>query len=219
MEYLFNDSDVQNDVTYTYHIQAVTIFGSGELTGPFTATPDGTPPFLGILNPLDGAIFNIDSITVEWDARDTIIGSGLKFVTFTMDGGSPQDVTDLSNLELINLTGGEHEITIDAMDNVGNGISVSTSFTVDLDDPLVEISTPLNGSLINTRSFMINWNGSDQTTAVSNYSVRIDNGPWMEVGNQYYHGPIGFIRGILSAEHNGHRYGWKFQYIFDINFH
>ncbi len=178
----YNDTDVENDVTYTYRIQAETAFGKGEITGPFTATPDGTPPSVTIINPAKGTVINESSIIIEWEARDTIIGSGLKSVFLTLDGNEPQDVTGLDTLNIENLTSGEHRIFIEAFDNVGNLFSVSRSFIVDLDDPFVSIEAPLNGSLLNTESLMIEWNGSDKTSGIRNYTIKTDNGPWVDVG-------------------------------------
>jgi parallel beta-helix repeat protein len=178
----YNDTDVENDVTYTYRIQAETAFGKGEITGPFTATPDGTPPSLAIIYPGNRTVINESSIMIEWEAGDAIIGSGLKYVLITLDGGEPLDVTGSDTLKMENLTGGEHTIFIEASDIVGNHISLSRSFIVDLDDPSVSIEAPLNGSLLNTESLMIVWNGSDRTSGIRNYTIKTDNGPWVDVG-------------------------------------
>lgn len=178
----YNDTDVENDVTYTYRLQAETVFGKGEMTGPFTATPDGTPPSVTIINPANGTVINESSIIIEWEARDTIIGSGLKSVFLTLDGNEPLDVTESDTLNIENLTSGEHRIFLEAFDNVGNLFSVSRSFIVDLDDPSVSIEAPLNGSLLNTESLVIVWNGSDKTSGIGNYTIKTDNGPWVDVG-------------------------------------
>ncbi|MFB0561062.1 MAG: Ig-like domain-containing protein, partial [Candidatus Lokiarchaeia archaeon] len=69
-----------------------------------------------------------------------------------------------------------------AFDLAGYNNTDSVSFTVDTTPPTVDITSPSDGAILPTVNVTVSWTGSDATTSIDYYEVRIDGGVWTEVG-------------------------------------
>jgi hypothetical protein len=68
-----------------------------------------------------------------------------------------------------------------------NGIEESpheilTGIRLDKSPPTLSITSPLNGSQIGSSTVTVSWTGSDETSGISRYEVRVDRGSWTNVG-------------------------------------
>lgn len=179
--HIFRDFSMLDDIPYTYYIQARTGLGTGEMTGPLTAASDGTPPIVNITSPISGMVTNETSVIVVWESSDPFSGSGIATASVALDGGVKLEVEPVGSLDLVGLTAGNHTVEIEVVDNVGNPVQASTTFTVDLDLPEIEIILPVNGTIFNKDSVNVQWNGTDNTSMIRNHSIRLDGGKWVEV--------------------------------------
>ncbi len=80
------------------------------------------------------------------------------------------------------LADGEHEVRVTLVDQGGNTNSTSWMFTVDAILSSLEITSPSNGAVLSNSDVTISWSGSDSTSGIDHYEVRIDNGSWINAG-------------------------------------
>ncbi|WP_244224536.1 adventurous gliding motility protein AgmC [Corallococcus sicarius] len=136
----------------TYTVTAVSVDGAGNTSTPATSTftVDLTAPTVAITTPANGSTIGTDTVTV------TGTSTGATSVTLTYNGTNygpiPVDGAGNWNYTLpVSLTDGTYTVTAVSTDAAGNtSTSASTTFTVDLTAPTVGITTPGNGSTINT---------------------------------------------------------------------
>jgi len=143
-----------------------------------TTATDTDVPVVAITSPADGDLINDTSVTVTWEGSDN--GSGINHYEIRVDNGSWVDVGTEVTYTLANLSDGDHTITVRAVDNSSNEATDSVSITVDATAPIVAIISPADNLLMNTSSVTVTWSGTDETTGIDRYEVRLDNGSWVD---------------------------------------
>lgn len=169
----FNDTDVENGVTYYYKVSAETNLGESELSPEIEALPLGTPglPFDLILTPGDG------SVTIGWSAP--LVNGGadiLKYTIYKAVGeGDFQVLTEPIGT------------TIEYVDeDVGNGLTykyyISASNSIGESAPSEILSTtpvgipgaPKNiNAAVSDGGILVSWEAPDETggSAITKYEV------------------------------------------------
>lgn len=97
----------------------------------FEILEDSSPPNLEIIEPMDGKTFEMDeelNVTIEWTGSDD--HSGLDYFEINIDEGRWIEVGDSTNHTLEDLEEGEYEVTVRAVDRVGNIATESIEFEV-----------------------------------------------------------------------------------------
>ncbi|WP_255442010.1 Ig-like domain-containing protein [Corallococcus sp. Z5C101001] len=136
----------------SYTVTAVSMNGAGtnSATASSTFTVDLTPPTVAITTPGDGSTIGTDTVTI------TGTSTGATSVTVTYNGTTygPIPVDGSGNWSYtlpVSLTDGTYTVTATATDAAGNTSTTDdTTFTVDLTDPEVGITTPANGATLGT---------------------------------------------------------------------
>ncbi|WP_233595405.1 Ig-like domain-containing protein [Corallococcus sp. CA031C] len=149
-----------------YTVTAVSTDAAGNDSTPATSNfdVDLTGPQVAISTPANGTSVGTDTVTV------TGTSSGATSVTLTFDGASHGPITvDASGNWSYTLPGplaeDTYTVTAVAVDSVGNTSSTATStFTVDLTDPTVAISTPADGSTIGTDTVTVTGTSTGATS-------------------------------------------------------
>jgi hypothetical protein len=59
---------------------------------------------------------------------------------------------------------------------------ILTGIRLDKSPPNVSMTSPLNGSQIGSSTLTASWTSSDETSGIGRYEVRLDRGPWTNVG-------------------------------------
>lgn len=179
-ELSFNDTSVENGDQYFYFIKAINLFGIGNPSLEVNAWTDGTAPTLFISKPMGDAFINKNFTMIEWVSTDNIIG--ISHYTLTLDGEVLEDDLKETTYDLMDLQNGEHTVWISAFDRYYNVRSLSINFTIDVELPQVNITSPSEGSIINTTWVEFNWSGTDEFSGIQMYETRIDSGEWMYMG-------------------------------------
>lgn len=170
----YNDTDVVNGGVYTYHISARTSLGESTPTKDVIFVPDGIPPILGIIEPVNGTYLNSSSITVRWNAEDP--ETGLRDVYLRMDDGIWFSVLEDDCFNFTLLADGAHVIYLRAEDRTGNDIEISSQFYVDTTPPVINISSSDGKDFTNGKGFKIEWNCTDLLSGMDHCLFSIDNG-------------------------------------------
>jgi len=85
-----------------------------------------------------------------------------------------------------------------AKDRVGNIASQKVKFTVDASPPLVSIASPAKDETIRSANFTASWTGSDATSGLALFEIRLDGGNWLKTGT----GLIYNFNGIADGNHS-----------------
>ncbi|WP_434299375.1 adventurous gliding motility protein AgmC [Corallococcus exiguus] len=134
----------------SYTVTAVSTNGAGtnSATATSTFTVDLTPPTVAISTPVDGSTVNTPNVTV------TGTSTGATSVTLTYNGTDygPIPVDGSGNWSYplpVTLPEGPITVTATATDAAGNTSTPDDiTFTVDLTDPEVEITAPVDGTTV-----------------------------------------------------------------------
>ena len=167
------DNDVDNSRTYVFRLSAVNVYGEGAKSAGVQATPDNEAPEVTVLDPSEGAMVNTSDLRVEWTGSDNVL---ISYYDHRLDGSNWTDVGMTDNTSLTDLDEGLHEFEVrahDTMDNTGNA---TVHFTVDLVPPVVTISSPADGSVLDTNFVHIEWEGADEVSGIAGYSTSLDGG-------------------------------------------
>ena len=138
----------------------------------------GVPPAISIDAPLEGSYNNTGSVTVKWTASDAIYG--IAKIEISTDGTTWTDVTGTTS-DVLALSDGSHTVYVRATNNADGVNTVSVTFTVDKVKPVLNIVTPVSGSLYNTTALNITWTAGDSGSGLNNFWVSIDGGVWTDV--------------------------------------
>lgn len=121
----------------------------------------------------EGALLQGD-ITVNPTATDS--GIGLDSLSATLDG---KDITLPLTTSSTTLPAGNHELTVIAVDKLGNSATVTTHFTTPVEDPTVATFTPGDGARVEAGDVVLSAHvddeAGDQVTAKFYEGDRVDN--------------------------------------------
>ncbi len=173
----YTDKTVWNDHTYYYKVtclgklQGYDWVGEG-FRGPIlNETPNGKASEITFLFPVHGMVYGVEDILVTWTVVDD--QDRLESVEISVNGLDWQPYYNNSFL-MKGLTNGTYSFGIKARDEAGNTAEKFISFTIDMDDPIVEILNPLPGSYITETPFKIEWRIFDPTTEIMGMSLIVD---------------------------------------------
>ncbi len=141
---------------------------------------DNDNPSIQITSPQDGSILNIDTVNITWTGSDA--NSGIDHYEIRIDSSSWKDVGTATSYQFTGLNDGSHTVDVKAVDKAGNEMIDSVSFVVDTGAPTVEITSPTTGSIYNTSDISVSWSGSDTTSGIDHYEIKLDSNSWINVG-------------------------------------
>ncbi|WP_244981472.1 adventurous gliding motility protein AgmC [Corallococcus exercitus] len=183
-------------------VTAVSTDAAGNESTPATSTftVDLTVPTVAITTPANGTSVNTDTVTVTGTTTNATS------VTLTFDGASYGPISvDASGNWSFTLPGPltEDTYTVTAVSTNGAGTNSATAtstFTVDLTPPTVAISTPANGSTINTPDVTVTGTSTGATSVTLTYNGT-DYGPIPVdgAGNWSYQLPVSLPEGSITV--------------------
>jgi hypothetical protein len=164
------------DGTHTVYVRVTDMVGLvGEDNATFTI--DSVKPTVSITSPGNGTLLNISSVTVAWTGSDAL--SGIDRYEVRVDGGDWMSVSGSSRT--LSLDDGTHAITVRAFDRAGNHQDAAVSITVDTIAPMVAITAPADGTLLNATDVLVTWNVTE-SGGVSAVHISVDGGAWQSLG-------------------------------------
>ncbi len=137
-------------------------------------TVDTAPPLLRILSPREGEVVPSPEVTVSWAAEDA--HGRIKDLTYRYDSDRSVVLGPAVISKDQVAANGRHTVNLDCSDMAGNTASVAVNFTVDLEDPILIVLHPSDGSYLNTSSVLCTWYTVDSATNVTS-RARMDLGP------------------------------------------
>jgi hypothetical protein len=170
----------------TYYIKAMAIDDGGAISAwsssltVVISAPDTTKPSVSISSPAQNQWVTSSSVNVEWSGSDD--ESGIDYYEVRLDSGSWINTGTSTSYTFNNVDDGAHTATVGAYDKAGNDQEDTVSFGVDITKPSVSMSSPSSGTTITSSSVTASWSGSDATSGVDYYEVRLDGGSYVNVG-------------------------------------
>jgi len=175
----WKDETVENGLAYSYYLVTDSDAGRTDRSATSSAVPDNVPPEVNFTSPSNNSIFGSDLVALSWVGSDD--NSGIDFYRLKLDETVTLNVGNVETYELLEIPDGEHTLVLTAFDAAGNSAFDTLTFTTDSKGPLLGFISPVNGSYVNSSDLKITWNGSDETTGIKDYSIRIDGGTWNTV--------------------------------------
>lgn len=187
-----NWNDIGQDTSYTFslsegnHTVEVRVFdNAGEYESKeINFTVDTTDPAVSISSPENYTKISNSSVTVSWSGRDEV--TSIDNYSLRLDKGDWMYI-GLQTSHTFTLSDGSHRADIKAADEAGNAYKTGVNFTVDTTSPIVTIQNPLANTIRNETDIPVEWSGSDNTTAIDHYELKIDDGDWVEKSNLTTH--------------------------------
>ena len=168
-------ADVAFSGDQTVYVQAWDLAGNGQnYTVHFTI--DTVTPYLSIIAPVEGHMFNVSWLDLLWSAGDNI--SGIDHYQVRVDGDAWSGPLTLSAYNVTGLVDGHHLIWVRATDKAGNVFETSVGVIIDTVKPTVTITSLASGHYSSSTSNVIAWNGGDVGVGVQGSRYRVDNGTW-----------------------------------------
>lgn len=145
---------------------------------------DSSSPDIQFKNLIEDSIIENRTVKINWSGKDNL--SDIDNYEINIDNNGWTDV-GLDTIKNVTLNEGEHYIKIRAFDSVRNNKTDEVNITVDTSKPNIDIYNPLNNSYFSINKILIRWEGNDEGTGIEHYEIKIDDGPWFDLGrDQYY---------------------------------
>ena len=162
-----------DDGTWYLHVVATDSVGNtGTTAAHYRINIDQTAPSVAIETPSDFHNSSADSLDLAWSAIDTCSGCVKSKVWVDNSSAVIYDGSALS-IELTALSEGSHTINVTVFDAAGNLASAEIEVQVDLTNPIVSITNPLEGALT-WSDFVVTWLASDEGSGYQKAEIWVD---------------------------------------------
>ncbi len=164
-------------------VRAYDIAGNQETTG-ITFTVDTTAPELDIISPEQNKIYDKESITATWSGNDET--SGIVSYEVRLNQGDWIEV-DGTEYVIENLEDDHYILKVRGTDEAGYSSVEEIGFTVDTTSPVLSIDTPESNQIYDKDTILVRWSGTDDTSGISYYQVKLGEDDWIDVGKETEH--------------------------------
>ena len=166
------------------HYKSIDKTGNQETTKTATIKIDKTPPTGTII--INGGDAYTISTSVTLTLTSTDDASGVREVRFSNDGvwdDEPWEVPAATKDWALLSGDGIKTVYVQYVDNAGLvSQSYSATITLDTTSPAIIITSPSPGYEIKSSTITVTWAGSDGTSSVSHYEIKLDDYSWINVG-------------------------------------
>jgi hypothetical protein len=94
------------------------------------------------------------------------------------------DVEMNTSYPVLNLTEGLNIFYLRSFDALLNNATDILEIMIDHSAPEVQILSPENGTITSQQMIVVDWGGADIITGISGYMVKVDDGQWIDAGNE-----------------------------------
>jgi len=165
--------------THTVTVSAYDVAGN-IATATVSFGVDSAIPLLAFTAPAQGAWLSASVVTATWQGTDSL--SGLDHFETAIDGGPFSNAGTATSKQFTGLADGPHTLAVLAYDVAGNVATANVGFSVDTTSPTLTLTTPTEGSWVNTSAVVVTWQGSDGLSGLDHYEAMIDGGSWSTTG-------------------------------------
>jgi hypothetical protein len=161
------------NLLYSIPVALATIFLPG--CEPDPLIKDVTPPKISMYSPLEGKVYKTNTVPLEY----SIFEENFKDAWYSIDNGAKVSL-DKSGTKNIDLTDGDHKLTIGAEDLSNNYSEDKVNFSVnkeviippkDTIPPKVDIISPLEKTVYNTNDVSLSWNVDEENFKNAWYTI------------------------------------------------
>jgi hypothetical protein len=173
-------------VPNTLGAELVEVNPKGEVVRTYTF-----PYGWGIYRVTEIGLQTITDYDGRWRARDFNINlsainaiGGLADTHYKINNG-PTKTVSIDGQPHITAEGDNNTLEYWSVDKGGIEESpheILTGIRLDKTPPNLSMTSPLNGSQIGSSTLTVSWTGSDETSGISGYEVKLDRGSWTNVG-------------------------------------
>lgn len=194
--------------TTFYDTQGGVIGVAQGYTSPSTIAPDNTQSFeLELSHKINNfSNYNLAAESVEYDSIEAgitidfgatytmsasvtliLLSSGLRSsiaqMRFSNDNITFLDWELYAAFKMWTLEGGDGAKTVYAqfMTDLGSVSYYYDTIVLDTTAPEITITLPNNGSRIESPTLTVTWTGFDATSGIDSYSIKLDNGSWIDI--------------------------------------
>ena len=189
------------DGTKTVYYQIKDNAGLVSITYSDTIVLDTNPP-TGSITIAEGLVYtNSTSVTLTLSADDAT--SGVAQMCFSHDNATwtPWETYSTSKTWTLTTGDGIKTVYVQFIDNAGLvSQSYSGTITLDTNPPAIVITSPSFGYEIKSSTITVTWTGSDGTSGISYYKIRLDDYSWIDVGTNTTHTFTGLDDGSHTIE-------------------
>ncbi len=180
--------DVGTDLTYSFtaipqgsHTITVRATDNAGLTASDAVeiVVDTSAPVVVIGSPEEGAALDSSSVSVTWTITEA--QSDVATVEIRIDDGDWEDADTSVSHVFTGVSDGSHTISVKVTNTAELNGTDSVTVRVDTTDPVVSITEPLADDEFGESSVDIAWTGSDGGSGIAGYSIRVDEGSWVNV--------------------------------------
>ncbi|MGA1866788.1 MAG: Ig-like domain-containing protein, partial [Thermoplasmatota archaeon] len=150
-------------------------------------------PELAIQTPEDGVYYRNGDIKVIWNGSDN--GTGLEGYWFRMNDWNWTSMGMRNDRSLWGLPDGHYTIQIKAVDRARNSRTETVGFVIDGTSPNLRILSPVDGSFISNSPVTVRWNGTDDTSGLDHYEIKLEGDQWRDVGDDITFTMVNLIEG------------------------
>ena len=136
---------------------------------------DITPPQINLVSPAEGMIVNTPTLNLTGYFTE----QNPQYVTVVINGGAPQALTlvGTSFSGIVALNPGQNTLLFEAKDKAGNASTVTRNVFLDLDQPIVTITSPASGAQLSGLATVI-VDAADILSGIANVSLLVDGHPY-----------------------------------------
>lgn len=143
---------------------------------PLMDTGESAPPMVTINEPMEGEFLPAGNITLKWSAQ--FDQTELDHFEIRINDGNWTDVGVNSTINITDAVSGNNTASVKAFDNETFG-EANVSFFIDDVAPMIEITSPIDSSLLNTSAVNVTWNIIEEGSGIGMIRIRLDEGPWI----------------------------------------
>jgi 2',3'-cyclic-nucleotide 2'-phosphodiesterase (5'-nucleotidase family) len=139
------------------------------IEGRLNFIADTAAPVITINAPIADIYGSLDSLTIDFTVVDT--PAGVKSVVADLDGTI---VTDGQVIDLTALSQGDHTLTVNAVDKLGQASTKSVTFTYDSIGPVITIIVPKAVTYGHPEKLTLNFDAADTPAGVDTFAAKLD---------------------------------------------
>ncbi|MCK5184478.1 MAG: hypothetical protein KAQ95_09240, partial [Candidatus Heimdallarchaeota archaeon] len=160
------------DESYQFEIEAFDLLGNSR-SALLTITKDSVEPNVTILSHQTGDILTDTSLNLNWDSYDNFYGSGIHHTEVSINQITKYSGTDVSTSILLDEEG-RTDVLLTTFDKAGNSKSAYVSLILDVSDPRINITNPIDGYTTGFDYILLNWKSSDLGSGIQEYQIFVN---------------------------------------------
>ncbi|MBY8993039.1 MAG: hypothetical protein KGD59_00715 [Candidatus Heimdallarchaeota archaeon] len=176
------------DKTYQFDIEAFDLLGNSR-NASFTITKDSVEPNVTILYHQTGDILTDTTLNLNWDSNDNYFGSGIHHTEVSINQITKYSGTDESTSILLDKEG-RTDVLLTTFDKAGNSKTAYVSLILDVSDPYVSITNPMDGYTTGFDYVLLNWESIDNGTGIKEFQLYVNGISYQNITDSSIHNAL-----------------------------